>query len=421
MAAATFGCVPVVAVGCVFLSDLLVAFIVPSVHPTIDRSIPSSCVHSSSLTWVTNDVHQQQELSIESTHEPNDVTNDPVLRVSHLYVSPSIPFQSNQKDNRSCAGAVVVRCTRRRTGNQTPPNLSSTSEHSNSATLLHSTHRTYILRNQLIDPSIEMFLYPKMATLVRRIISTQPQQQQQPKQQPRLKTSTPRCRANSTGHSITPPDHHHHHPPSPLRARFNSRDRTFQQQQQTHVQKNDLIPLECFQQSQAVQHLSMTTVCCLYISLLFCLNIISTVLVASLWKNGSDEYFHTASWTVTCALHSLLHFAGVHWVKGAAVWTTTTGEMNGWTVWEQLELSPTTTTTAEEEEEDPWESEARLRRVLTILPLLLALAVCYIAKFEPQYCGVHVVLCAVHLVPKLSCMNGVRLFGINRTAGIDDE
>lgn len=243
-----------------------------------------------------------------------------------------------------------------------------------------------------------------MATLIRRLATppTNSSRQLQQQQQPRLKTTTPRSRANSSGGVVV--DSSPSTPAGPLRSRFNSRDlqRTYSGQYARGPE--DYLPLECIQQSQAVEHLSFYTVCYLYASLILILNILSTLIIAGV-KNGSDPYFHTACWALTAGMHAIVHIAGVHWTKGA--FTTGQGEMNGWTVWEQLEATP--------------ESDAHLRLLLTIVPLLLALAACYIAKFENFYCGVNVVLGAIQLVPKLSFMNGVRLFGINRTAGIDDE
>ena len=42
------------------------------------------------------------------------------------------------------------------------------------------------------------------------------------------------------------------------------------------------------------------------------------------------------------------------------------------------------------------------------------------AKYQQEYVLVNVTVWAVVMLPKMPFMNGVRLFGINRTIGIDD-
>jgi uncharacterized protein YqhQ len=43
-----------------------------------------------------------------------------------------------------------------------------------------------------------------------------------------------------------------------------------------------------------------------------------------------------------------------------------------------------------------------------------------VAKYQQEYVLVNVGVWAVVMLPKMPFMNGVRLFGINRTIGIDD-
>lgn len=62
----------------------------------------------------------------------------------------------------------------------------------------------------------------------------------------------------------------------------------------------------------------------------------------------------------------------------------------------------------------------RSRDVLCVVPTFLALASCYIAKFEFLYVMMNVGMWAVLMLPKMPLMNGVRILGINRTTGIDD-
>ncbi len=60
------------------------------------------------------------------------------------------------------------------------------------------------------------------------------------------------------------------------------------------------------------------------------------------------------------------------------------------------------------------------RDVLVVIPTLLALASCYVSNFETYYAIPNVVVWAIVMLPKMPFMNGVRILGINRTAGIDD-
>jgi hypothetical protein len=62
----------------------------------------------------------------------------------------------------------------------------------------------------------------------------------------------------------------------------------------------------------------------------------------------------------------------------------------------------------------------RVRQGLLILPVVLCYAACQFADYEPLACGVNFVLLAIALLAKSGFMNGVRIFGINRTVGIDD-
>ena len=53
--------------------------------------------------------------------------------------------------------------------------------------------------------------------------------------------------------------------------------------------------------------------------------------------------------------------------------------------------------------------------------LLLAHASCHVANYQFEYCAVNVGVWAIIMLPKMPFMNGVRIFGINRTTGIDDN
>jgi hypothetical protein len=108
------------------------------------------------------------------------------------------------------------------------------------------------------------------------------------------------------------------------------------------------------------------------------------------------------SWTVTNAVHCLLTTTYLHWLKGSLF--DEQGEMAAMTLWEQLEGRSNT---------------SNLKRVLTAVPTLLCYAACHFSHYETTVCMWNVVFWAIQVIAKMSFMNGVRIFGINRTTGIE--
>lgn len=109
------------------------------------------------------------------------------------------------------------------------------------------------------------------------------------------------------------------------------------------------------------------------------------------------------SWTVTNAVHCLVSIIYLHWMKGSLF--DDQGEMAAMTLWEQLEGRPKT---------------VGVKRALTIVPTLLCYAACHFSNYNYDVCVANIVLWSIHVAAKLPVMNGVRIFGINRTTGIDD-
>ena len=120
--------------------------------------------------------------------------------------------------------------------------------------------------------------------------------------------------------------------------------------------------------------------------------------------DGSSTHPLFLSWTVTNAFHCLISMIYLHWLKGSLY--DEQGEMAALTLWEQLEGRPRT---------------VLVKRVLTIVPTLLCYASCHFSNYDRQVCVINILLWTVHICAKLPIMNGVRVFGINRTTGIDDE
>jgi hypothetical protein len=82
------------------------------------------------------------------------------------------------------------------------------------------------------------------------------------------------------------------------------------------------------------------------------------------------------------------------------------GELAAMTLWEQLE------------------GRSRIRnvkRTLFVVPTVLCYAACHFSNYSYVVCVTNVVLWIAQMIGKLPIMNGVRIFGINRTTGIDDN
>eukprot|EP00580_Thalassiosira_gravida_P016464 CAMPEP_0201676898 /NCGR_PEP_ID=MMETSP0494-20130426/42862_1 /ASSEMBLY_ACC=CAM_ASM_000839 /TAXON_ID=420259 /ORGANISM="Thalassiosira gravida, Strain GMp14c1" /LENGTH=349 /DNA_ID=CAMNT_0048159719 /DNA_START=22 /DNA_END=1071 /DNA_ORIENTATION=- len=147
------------------------------------------------------------------------------------------------------------------------------------------------------------------------------------------------------------------------------------------------------------------------------------------------------AWTMSNVTHGLMTTIYLHWIKGnpADFMDGTQGEMNAMTCWEQIVCKPAnhlhdappppvknTYLNVESPTRSLRESmtvavkKLRSRDVLCVVPTLLALASINIAKFQFEYVFINVGTWAVVMLPKIPLMNGVRILGINRTAGIDD-
>eukprot|EP00934_Nitzschia_sp_Nitz4_P001964 Nitzschia sp. Nitz4//NODE_389_length_21930_cov_67.393920//18676//19398//NITZ4_additional_000053-RA//-1//CDS//3329531883//1964//frame0 len=109
------------------------------------------------------------------------------------------------------------------------------------------------------------------------------------------------------------------------------------------------------------------------------------------------------SWTVTNAAHCLGSIVYLHWIKGSAF--DDHNDLAAMTLWEQLEGRPKTVS---------------VKRALTIVPTLLCYAACHFENYAYDSSLLNILLWCILIFAKLPLMNGVRIFGINRTAGIDD-
>eukprot|EP00532_Pseudo-nitzschia_australis_P001159 CAMPEP_0168190124 /NCGR_PEP_ID=MMETSP0139_2-20121125/16737_1 /TAXON_ID=44445 /ORGANISM="Pseudo-nitzschia australis, Strain 10249 10 AB" /LENGTH=238 /DNA_ID=CAMNT_0008113055 /DNA_START=70 /DNA_END=786 /DNA_ORIENTATION=+ len=134
-----------------------------------------------------------------------------------------------------------------------------------------------------------------------------------------------------------------------------------------------------------------------------CLFQILVLAVFDSYNNTKTLKLHW-SWTVTNAVHCLVTTIYVHWVKGSAF--DEHGELAAMTLWEQLE------------------GRSRIlgvKRTMFVVPTVLCYAACQFSNYSFDVCVANVVLWIIQMAGKLPIMNGVRIFGINRTAGIDDD
>jgi hypothetical protein len=111
------------------------------------------------------------------------------------------------------------------------------------------------------------------------------------------------------------------------------------------------------------------------------------------------------SWTLTNAGHLVVTLVFLHWIKGSSP-NADQGEMNAMTLWEQLQCTSGTD---------------NAQRALLIVPTLICYAACHFSNYDVHLCEINILLWAVTIIAKLPFMNGVRILGINRTAGIDDD
>mmetsp|Transcript_24838 Transcript_24838/g.35404 ORF Transcript_24838/g.35404 Transcript_24838/m.35404 type:complete len:196 (-) Transcript_24838:35-622(-) len=183
-------------------------------------------------------------------------------------------------------------------------------------------------------------------------------------------------------------------PPPSQRRRLNSKDipRTYSG---LYGDGNDLLPFELSRnrntewlQSAPLQLLGT------YIGIIFVFHMLFL---------GFLEW--NFAWTVTHVAHFVVTMVYIHWIKGSPNFYEQ-GEMNGMTLWEQIESTSGTT---------------NAKRALLVVPTLLCYAACHFMKYDPEYSFLNVFIWCVCIFPKLPFMNGVRILGINRTTGIDDD
>jgi hypothetical protein len=149
--------------------------------------------------------------------------------------------------------------------------------------------------------------------------------------------------------------------------------------------------------------------CLVYLTALGLLQLLSIALIGPLYST-----------TLTNVLHTLLTILSLHWIKGQPF--DDTGSQAGLTLWEQLLVQQTqddcfgaATTSVNSNH------RRTLQSWLLLVPTVLTYAACVQCQYNAMACSINVASWVVVLVAKLPAMKGVRIFGINRTVGIDDD
>ena len=109
-------------------------------------------------------------------------------------------------------------------------------------------------------------------------------------------------------------------------------------------------------------------------------------------------------WTVTNVIHTVASFTFLHWIKGSPEGNTQ-GDYNAFTVYEQMDAGVPYTNT---------------KKFLMLIPALLCWISCHLVNYDPLVVIVNMGMFAICIIPKIPEMHRVRLFGVNRTIGIDD-
>jgi len=115
------------------------------------------------------------------------------------------------------------------------------------------------------------------------------------------------------------------------------------------------------------------------------------------------------SFTITNIIHGIITIIFLHWLKGSPDFYDH-GELNAMTLWEQLSCCPESNIVANQ-----------TKQVLYIIPTLLCYVSCKFVNFDAGISLLNLGVWFICVVAKMDGMQGVRLFGFNRTIGIDDD
>lgn len=183
-------------------------------------------------------------------------------------------------------------------------------------------------------------------------------------------------------------------PVRPSRPRMNSKDipRTYSG---LYGDESDLLPFELSRNRNTDWMAGGWWLLCTYVGI---------ILVGELVFMAFLPF--TISWTAAHVTHFVVTLVYLHWIKGSPNFYEQ-GEMNAMTLWEQLESKPC--------------GDGGVKRVLMIVPTLTCYAACHFSLYDAKLCILNSILWIICMLAKMPFMNGVRILGINRTTGIDDD
>ncbi len=150
-------------------------------------------------------------------------------------------------------------------------------------------------------------------------------------------------------------------------------------------------------------NITSTSLLWLYISFIMFIEFALVVLPLPIIQSHME-----LSFTFTNIIHGVVTIIFLHWLKGSPNFYDH-GELNALTLWEQLSCSPESNIVANQ-----------TKQVLIIIPTLLCYLGCKFVNWEKWICLLNLGVWFVCIVAKMENMHGVRLFGVNRTIGIDD-
>ena len=128
---------------------------------------------------------------------------------------------------------------------------------------------------------------------------------------------------------------------------------------------------------------------------------------SSLGANSESRIWWGDAWNVTAVAHGVASWVLMHWIKGSANFYDQ-NDLSRFTWFEQLAASPS------------YGSSYYSPRFLLLVPLTLTYISCHVSSYDLRTTALQVVILGVLVVSKMDIMHGVRVFGINNTAGVDD-
>jgi len=128
--------------------------------------------------------------------------------------------------------------------------------------------------------------------------------------------------------------------------------------------------------------------------------VVATKLFLNVFMSSAD------TWTALNVVHCVISFFLLHWHKGSPDYHQAQGEYNAETFWEQLDGGVHWTYT---------------KKLFTLVPSVLTLMASVKSDYRVSYIVVNAIAWGFCTIPKFPNMHKVRLFGVNRTPGVDDE